>query len=143
MHLQRCRETHGSVNQAGTLPAPLPVGRSPRRLGSKCYSQWPPRFPSESGRVSGAGVWAAGPGGSLNRYRAVDTGQSEKQGLEVMPQTITLILHRRCLIFKHLLIHLYLLHTFTIIQPSRKQDHPHPHASTSHGSITCETRHTP
>ena len=86
MRLQGCRETHGSVNQAGTLPAPFPVGRSPRRLGSKCYSQWPPRFPSESGRVSGAGVWAAGPGGSLNRYTAVDTGHQRNRAWRSRPR---------------------------------------------------------
>lgn len=47
MRLQRRRETHGSVNQAGTLPAPFPVGRSPQWLGSKCWSQRLPRFPSK------------------------------------------------------------------------------------------------
>lgn len=35
MHLQRRRETHGSVNQAGTLPAPFPIGRSPRWLAGQ------------------------------------------------------------------------------------------------------------
>lgn len=66
MLLQRRRETHGSVNQAGTLPAPFPVGQSPRWLGSQCRSQRLPRSPSKSSRVGGAGVWAAGPGGSLS-----------------------------------------------------------------------------
>lgn len=47
MHLQRRRETHGSVNQVGTLPAPFPIGRSPRWLGNKCQSQRLPRFPSQ------------------------------------------------------------------------------------------------
>lgn len=61
MRLQRRRETHGSVNQAGTLPAPFPVGWRPRWLGSERRSQRLPRSPSESGRVGGAGVWAVGP----------------------------------------------------------------------------------
>lgn len=80
MRLQRRRETHGSVNQAGTLPAPFPVGRSPSRLGSERPGQRLPHLPSEPSpsSVGGAGVWAAGPGESLCTDRQVDTVQSKQ-----------------------------------------------------------------
>ena len=61
MHLQSRGETHGSVNQAGTLPAPFPVGWRPRWLGSECRSQRLPRSPSPyrpAGSVElGSGQW--------------------------------------------------------------------------------------
>lgn len=68
MHLQRRRETHGSVNQAGTLPAPFPIGRRPRRPGNKCQSQRLPRFPSQLQRAQGSqGQGSRGPGGRACR----------------------------------------------------------------------------
>lgn len=48
MHLQRHGEPHGSVNQAGTLPTPFPVGHCPQKLGSQGCSQHLPGFPCKA-----------------------------------------------------------------------------------------------
>ena len=107
MCLQKRGETHGSVNQAGTLPAPFPVGRRPRWLGSEGHSQRLPCAPSESSRVGGAGVWAVGPDCI---YPSTDTEQWQGAG-HSHAHPVTLIPQGQCLLF----ICLCVLHTFTVI----------------------------
>lgn len=110
MHLQSRGETHGSVNQAGTLPAPFPVGWRPRWLGSECRSQRLPRSPSPyrpAGSVElGSGQW----GQTVSIPRQIHSS-SRVQVTVTLIQTVTLIPQRQCLRF----IRLCVLHTFTVM----------------------------
>lgn len=54
MHLQRHGEPHGSVNQAGTLPTPFPVGHCPQKLGSQGCSQRLPGFQCKTRQGQGS-----------------------------------------------------------------------------------------